>query len=63
MNFQFIIPKKKTKGDSDVDKKVASFLKRKEKEKQEILTQKKKQKEELIKLRLQSYGGKVRISF
>ncbi|VDM22504.1 unnamed protein product [Wuchereria bancrofti] len=59
-NFQFVIPKKKTKGDSDVDKsRITLFLKKKEEEKRKALTEKKKQKEELIKLRLQSYGGKA----
>ncbi|EJW71535.1 hypothetical protein WUBG_17560, partial [Wuchereria bancrofti] len=56
----FVIPKKKTKGDSDVDKsRITLFLKKKEEEKRKALTEKKKQKEELIKLRLQSYGGKA----
>ncbi|VBB25392.1 unnamed protein product [Acanthocheilonema viteae] len=58
--FQFVIPKKKTRDDSDVDKsRVALFLKKQEEEKRKTLTEKKKQKEELIKLRLQSYGGKA----
>uniref|UniRef100_A0AAF5PJ96 SPT2 homolog N-terminal domain-containing protein n=1 Tax=Wuchereria bancrofti TaxID=6293 RepID=A0AAF5PJ96_WUCBA len=57
---KFVIPKKKTKGDSDVDKsRITLFLKKKEEEKRKALTEKKKQKEELIKLRLQSYGGKA----
>ncbi|KAL3983241.1 SPT2 chromatin family protein [Acanthocheilonema viteae] len=56
----FVIPKKKTRDDSDVDKsRVALFLKKQEEEKRKTLTEKKKQKEELIKLRLQSYGGKA----
>ncbi|VDO43457.1 unnamed protein product [Onchocerca flexuosa] len=59
-NFQFVIPKKKTKEQSAVDKsRIALFLKKKEEEKWKALTEKKKQKEELIKLRLQSYGGKA----
>ncbi|EFO21208.2 hypothetical protein LOAG_07284 [Loa loa] len=57
---KFVIPKKKTKEGSDVDKsRIALFLKKKEEEKRKAITEKKKQKEELIKLRLQSYGGKA----
>ncbi|OZC10645.1 hypothetical protein X798_02394 [Onchocerca flexuosa] len=57
---KFVIPKKKTKEQSAVDKsRIALFLKKKEEEKWKALTEKKKQKEELIKLRLQSYGGKA----
>ncbi|CAG9533442.1 unnamed protein product [Cercopithifilaria johnstoni] len=57
---KFVIPKRKTKDDSDVDKsRIALFLKRKEEEKRKAIIQKTKQKEELIKLRLQSYGGKA----
>lgn len=58
--FQFVIPKKKSKEEPAVDKdKIALFLKKKEEEKRKAVIEKKKQKEELIKLRLQSYGGKV----
>uniref|UniRef100_A0A8R1TSB9 SPT2 homolog N-terminal domain-containing protein n=1 Tax=Onchocerca volvulus TaxID=6282 RepID=A0A8R1TSB9_ONCVO len=57
---KFVIPKKKTKEQSAVDKSsIALFLKKKEEEKWKALSEKKKQKEELIKLRLQSYGGKA----
>ncbi|VDN00761.1 unnamed protein product [Thelazia callipaeda] len=57
---KFIIPKKKTKEEPSVDKnKIAVFLKRKEEEKQRAVLEKKKQKEELLKLRLQTYGGKA----
>ncbi|KAM3725086.1 Protein SPT2 [Dirofilaria immitis] len=57
---KFVIPKKKTKEESAVDKnRIALFLKKKEDEKRKALIEKKKQKEELIKLRLQSYGGKA----
>ncbi|VIO87939.1 Uncharacterized protein BM_BM5571 [Brugia malayi] len=57
---KFVIPKKKAKEDSVVDKsRIVLFLKKREEEKRKALTEKKKQKEELIKLRLQSYGGKA----
>uniref|UniRef100_A0A915PWS4 Protein SPT2 homolog n=1 Tax=Setaria digitata TaxID=48799 RepID=A0A915PWS4_9BILA len=57
---KFVIPKKRTKEESAVDKsRIALFLQRKEEEKRKALIEKKKQKEELIKLRLQSCGGKA----
>ncbi|VDN23132.1 unnamed protein product [Gongylonema pulchrum] len=56
---KFVIPKKKTNEEPSVDKnKIALFLKKQEEEKQRALIEKRKQKEQLIKLRLQSYGGK-----
>lgn len=59
--FQFVIPKKPArKLEQNVDQnKVMMYLKKKKEEEQKRLNEMKRQKEELIKLRLQSYGGKV----
>uniref|UniRef100_A0A158R638 Protein SPT2 homolog n=1 Tax=Syphacia muris TaxID=451379 RepID=A0A158R638_9BILA len=58
---KFCIPKLSArKAEPSVDKeRIAAFLKKKEEEKRKEFIEKRNEKEKLIKLRLQSYGGKA----
>uniref|UniRef100_A0A915ESM5 Uncharacterized protein n=1 Tax=Ditylenchus dipsaci TaxID=166011 RepID=A0A915ESM5_9BILA len=56
----FVIPKKAQKAEPEVDKeKLAKFLNRQEQEKRQKEIKKQKEKDELIRLRLESMGGKA----